>query len=569
MAIDDNTIYGLYGSQIKDLPEKINAVKGKAKVLTAADYNYPATGTKTAVALWLLPAGVYYTSEGVTVKPTTGSGYVSAGDIYIVASPTANATGSIVRLTPNNSSAQYYSFVTAVGGGTMSFLTTSVVNNLTSTSTTSALSANQGKVLKDLIDSIAIRGAGAPTTSTVGQVGTLYEDTTNGDLYICTDATNPYVWEEVGAGGSGPTVVQTTGTSTTDVMSQNATTSMVFANPSSKTQVQIGNGANAAANTGNATIAIGNNAKAYQPGSDESSSIYTMAVGVEAVAKGNRSLALGANSSAAYTGSVAVGAGANTTSVGQFDIGTRYDSYGYNSSNYRLLTGVYDPQTAHDAATKGYVDNSLLGKQDALTAGDGITIEDESGSLVISATSSGPTVVQTTGSSTTDVMSQNAVTNALASAGPTVVQDTGSSETAVMSQKATTRMIYNGGNSTRVQIGANSGSPQNWSVAILGVTSQENTIAIGNAANATAKGAIALGMGASASTQGVFDVGLSGAGSSAQSNNGYNGSAYRLLTGLYDPQSAHDAATKGYVDTAVAGGGVSVFTTNEWNALWA
>lgn len=46
-----------------------------------------------------------------------------------------------------------------------------------------------------------MQNAGAPTTSTVGTVGQLLEDTTNGKLYICTDAANPYVWEEVGAGG--------------------------------------------------------------------------------------------------------------------------------------------------------------------------------------------------------------------------------------------------------------------------------------------------------------------------------------------------------------------------------
>lgn len=52
-------------------------------------------------------------------------------------------------------------------------------------------------------------------------------------------------------------------------------------------------------------------------------------------------------------------------------------------------------------------------------------------------------VVQTTGSSTTDVMSQNAVTNALASAGPTVVQTTGTSTTDVMSQNAVTDLVGN------------------------------------------------------------------------------------------------------------------------------
>lgn len=51
--------------------------------------------------------------------------------------------------------------------------------------------------------------AGAPTTSTVGTVGQILEDTTNGKLYICTDATNPYVWEEVGGGGSVATINST------------------------------------------------------------------------------------------------------------------------------------------------------------------------------------------------------------------------------------------------------------------------------------------------------------------------------------------------------------------------
>lgn len=52
------------------------------------------------------------------------------------------------------------------------------------------------------------QNAGAPTTATVGTVGQLLEDTTNGKLYICTDATNPYVWEEVGAGGGGTTEIE-------------------------------------------------------------------------------------------------------------------------------------------------------------------------------------------------------------------------------------------------------------------------------------------------------------------------------------------------------------------------
>lgn len=99
-----------------------------------------------------------------------------------------------------------------------------VINGLTSTATTAPLSANQGRVLNNYIGTLSnltttaktsavvainevnakvLTNAGAPTTSTVGTVGQLLADTTNGKLYICTDATNPYVWEEIGAGGGG------------------------------------------------------------------------------------------------------------------------------------------------------------------------------------------------------------------------------------------------------------------------------------------------------------------------------------------------------------------------------
>ena len=48
-----------------------------------------------------------------------------------------------------------------------------------------------------------IQNAGAPTTSTVGTVGKLLEDTTNGKLYICTAVSgSTYTWGEVGAGSS-------------------------------------------------------------------------------------------------------------------------------------------------------------------------------------------------------------------------------------------------------------------------------------------------------------------------------------------------------------------------------
>lgn len=155
-----------------------------------------------------------------------------------------------------------------------------------------------------------------------------------------------------------PSVVQTTGTSTTDVMSQNAVTSMVFADPSTTRRVQIGDQADA-----NKTDAI--------------------AIGWRAYATANYAISIGWDSRGTWQGSIAIGMGANThhaagsialgaysgysvttgqrMAQGQMHIGTSSTGFGYNNSYYRLLSGLYDPQTDHDAATKGYVDTHLGG----------------------------------------------------------------------------------------------------------------------------------------------------------------------------------------------------------------
>lgn len=203
-------------------------------------------------------------------------------------------------------------------------------------------------VTKGQLDSIAIQNAGAPTTSTVGTVGQLLEDTTNGKLYICTDATNPYVWEEVGAGGGGgPTVVQTTGTSTTDVMSQNAVTSMVFSDPSTQRIVRIGN-----ANTsGSQSVSIGAGAGA--------SVNESIAIGANAMANGPATLALGSSSTATQAGEISFPYCRSGGASGVVNFGPYNASFGYNNSKYRLLTGLYDGQSAHDAVTVSQV-NSVI-----------------------------------------------------------------------------------------------------------------------------------------------------------------------------------------------------------------
>lgn len=91
-------------------------------------------------------------------------------------------------------------------------------------------------------------------------------------------------------------------------------------------------------------------------------------------------------------------------------------------------------------------------------------------------------------------------------------------------------------------------------------------IAIGQAARADGRGSIALGSESYASAQGEMNIGVSSPSVYGQFA-GYNNSAYRLLTGLYDPQNDHDAATKGYVDTAVSGA-VSTINSTDWSNLW-
>lgn len=193
--------------------------------------------------------------------------------------------------------------------------------------------------------------ASAPTTATAGTVGQLLEDTTNGDLYICTavtaQGTTPetytYTWEEVG-GGAGPTVVQTTGTSTTDVMSQNAATSMIFNDPAHRTHIVIGYNAGVS-QPANGLVAIGKSAKSrgdtvsigYGAGSLDPQRNFNVNLGTQAICGSNYSVALGYYS--------------KTTRNGELNIGSGNYPYGFNSTAYRVLGGVHDGQDNHDAAT--------------------------------------------------------------------------------------------------------------------------------------------------------------------------------------------------------------------------
>lgn len=434
-------------------------------VLTTADYNYP-SGSPEGVNPLALSTGIYKVTNSMSVYINRDAARnpvksTASGEMYFVVDNDPQTASRVLifypvgaDLTDSNGEEAIRLLIGTNAGSKItvehSVLTSQhVVDNLTSTDTLYPLSANQGKVLKGLIDAISQSGSGAPTTSTVGTVGQLYQDTTNGKLYICTDVTGgTYTWAEVGAGGGGggvteltsadynydpgntgtntavalwllnpgvysaengllvylnaalyrtvtvgtfiigeriisssneyvevvsfikisgedswvnraeyvsvsngsfasgvslggPTVVQTTGTSTANVMSQNAVTSTIYADPSAKTQLRIGTTQTA----GTHSTAVGVDSKA--------NALYSTAYGNGAWATGQHSLALGeaAFVDSSHTGSVAIGSNSSTSGVGEVSINTSNTAQGYNSSNYRLLTGLYDGQSNHDAAT--------------------------------------------------------------------------------------------------------------------------------------------------------------------------------------------------------------------------
>lgn len=365
----------------------------------------------------------------------------------------------------------------------------------------------------------AFVGTDGQTAGTAGLVPA--PATTDAGKFLKADGT----WDT--AGGGGPTVVQTTGTSTTDVMSQNATTSMVFANPGTNTQIRIGS----TGNVSNYAIRIGSSGTA--------SNTSAISIGSNAQATGVNAVALGADTLVTHRGSIALGSAAQTTVKGQVMVGTTNTYDGYNSTNYRIISGVHDPVDAHDAATKGYVD----------------------------AHSGGVTPVQTTGTSTTDVMSQDATTKMIY---PRIADypdsinirgtsgiDTATGEFAIAVGTSTTargeRAVSIGCSATALANGDRSVAIGNFAK----VNNNSKGIAIGNLATCSNPYSIALG--SSATTSRVGEVNI-GAGTSGE---GYNSTNYRVIGGVHDGQDAHDAATVGQLTaySVVSGAGAPTTST--------
>lgn len=213
MAIDDNTVYGLTGAQIKELPGKIDAAKGKAKELTTADYNYDKgnTGSNNCVALWKLEAGLYTIRKGQTVKLletsesnpyNTGVGFSDPAIIVMKKAVSNSERGSFLVINKYGGDEGLCSLITNItdsGGSNFSVpFGFKVVDNPLSTRGDLPLSANQGRALNNKITPSS--GSGAPTTSTVGILGKIYIDTSTVTAYMCVAVSGSnYTWKQITA----------------------------------------------------------------------------------------------------------------------------------------------------------------------------------------------------------------------------------------------------------------------------------------------------------------------------------------------------------------------------------
>lgn len=256
-------------------------------------------------------------------------------------------------------------------------------------------------------------GTDGQTAGTAGLVPA--PATTDADKFLKSDGT----WGTTGGGG--PTVVQTTGTSQTDVMSQEASTRMVHApttwstilslpetgksyntnrssvillpsnsssmNPTNPAQssVVIG-GQNSSNNTvsigvgsssGSNAVAIGRNANGNMQ--------FATCIGGSSVVRATRGTALGSGSGETNsarvnaeagiaigfnsvvantaTGGIALGAGSSASVKGEINVtATGYaTTYGYGGTEYRVIRGVHDGEQAHDAINLGQLNSRIVG----------------------------------------------------------------------------------------------------------------------------------------------------------------------------------------------------------------
>lgn len=94
-------------------------------------------------------------------------------------------------------------------------------------------------------------------------------------------------------------------------------------------------------------------------GSGSRARTYSVSLGYGAKAMYDSATAIGTNAEVYQTGSVALGRGAYPTRAGEVNVGSDSSAYGFNSTNYRVIGGVHDGQSAHDAVTVAQVNATI------------------------------------------------------------------------------------------------------------------------------------------------------------------------------------------------------------------
>lgn len=165
-------------------------------VLTENDKNYPA-GNPNRIALWMLPDGIYTKSANIGSVSADGSTTIRTLEYGGYAVVLSDAWNSKYVYICNGAGSKNFTGKTSNGSTWQEYYPpVDTLNSLTSTSTSSALSANQGKVLNDKITPSS--GSGAPTTSTVGTLGKIYIDTSTDAAYMCTKVNgSTYTWKQI------------------------------------------------------------------------------------------------------------------------------------------------------------------------------------------------------------------------------------------------------------------------------------------------------------------------------------------------------------------------------------
>ena len=86
---------------------------------------------------------------------------------------------------------------------------------------------------------------------------------------------------------------------------------------------------------------------------------YGVSLGNAAKAMEDSAIAIGASTEVYQIGSVALGRGAYPTRAGEVNVGSDSTAYGYNNTIYRVIGGVHDGQSSHDAVTVEQVNSTI------------------------------------------------------------------------------------------------------------------------------------------------------------------------------------------------------------------